>query len=143
MFLPVTHRLAEDGSLAACEGFEKKKSKKKQKQLNKVPDGDSPLKFPLMTYGMMPSGHTRSGLEVAALLRRPRPRPPLAATQGDTVGSSDLPAEVSERRVTLPGSVWLAGLWARRLNMRRSSSSRAMSPQKAAGEKTRDLNRDQ
>ncbi|KAG7223975.1 hypothetical protein INR49_015232 [Caranx melampygus] len=30
----------------------------------------SPLKFPLIAYGMMPSGHTRSGLEVAALLRR-------------------------------------------------------------------------
>lgn len=33
----------------------------------------SPLKFPLMAYGMMPSGHTRSGLEVAALLRRRSP----------------------------------------------------------------------
>lgn len=35
---------------------------------------NSPLKFPLITYGMMPSGHTRSGLEVAALLRRWRLR---------------------------------------------------------------------
>lgn len=31
---------------------------------------NSPVKFPLITYGMMPSGHTRSGLEVAALLQR-------------------------------------------------------------------------
>lgn len=32
-----------------------------------------PLKFPLMTYGITPSGQTRSGLEVAALFLRWEP----------------------------------------------------------------------
>lgn len=80
VFLPVTHRLTEDGSLAACKRFRKKKKKKKT-QLATVPHGGLPLKFPLITYGMMPSGHTLSGLEVAALRWRPKPRPPLAETQ--------------------------------------------------------------
>lgn len=35
-----------------------------------IKNKSSPLKLPLMTYGMMPSGQTRSGLEVAALLTR-------------------------------------------------------------------------
>lgn len=47
-------------------------------------DHNSPLKFPLITYGMMPSGHTRSALEVAALLWRRRLGLPSAGTQGDT-----------------------------------------------------------
>lgn len=52
------------------------------------------------------------------------------------------PSEVSEGRVNLPRSVWLAGPSVLRLNMHRSSSSRAMSPQKAAGRRMRNLSRD-
>lgn len=73
VFLPVTHRLTENGSLAAWKEL-------KVWQLHHVKEHivnrreafnpGSPVKFPLITYGMMPSGHTRSGREVAALLRR-------------------------------------------------------------------------
>lgn len=119
----------------------------------------SPLKFPLMTYGMMPSGHTRSGLEVAALLRRRR----LCLSALLILSLEVVLLTVRRSALTLvllceltrqfsivqiskcipalvPESVWFvltvccapSLLWAS-LNMRRSSSSRAISPRKAAG----------
>lgn len=93
VFFPVTHRLAENGSLAAWKElkFDSFSMWRSTFCLYKVQNSpswtderlivfiqNSPLKFPLITYGMMPSGHTRSGLEVAALLRRWRLRLPAA-----------------------------------------------------------------
>lgn len=169
VFLPVPHGLTENGPLAAWKEFkfdsfsmcanEHKALWERVKQL--VFTQNSPLKFPLIMYGMMPSGHTRSGREVAALLRRWSLRRPAAlllltlslevelvtATAGTRHWFSPLQQNsVNQVRVAnlsellIPDSVWLfwrvCGATSRpwlSLNMRRSSSSRAISPQKAAG----------
>ncbi len=116
---------------------------------------NSPVKFPVITYGMMPSGHTRSGLDVAALLQRRR----LCLSAALWVPTLSLEDELLTVRsawwmcwfsfqinkfnpALIPESVWLVWtaccasslLWTS-LNMRRSSSSSAISPKKAAGNK--------
>lgn len=93
---------------------------------------------------MMPSGHMRSGLEVAALLRRdaalrllvpPWEEEPLPGTGGLSSGGPRLWAGAfSEFKPDFTLLVWteICSSSPRSWNMRRSSSSRAMSPQKAA-----------